>query len=361
MLAEKFLKEVRMHTHIRWKRARTTVQLAIEAYRKREYPYQNQFLPQDILPPDIRQNPLLTARILFYSCHYMRGTIKSDYAMRCMVRLYREHPHFFDPGIIKDAPLEEIRETLGALLPYKVTEVALSWKENSRRLFLHWHGDPRNIFSVAKCPEDMYRFVTNRNSVRAKGRSGLLMEDGFLGFQNKMASMLAYFLESCRLIEPFQREAIPPVDFHHLRVLIATGSIAPPSNNGKARYEKLRPIGEYLYARLMPRMNIRMRELGDALWIISNRLCSKSPVTQTLYGELLEPDWGNVETIRAYEKTCGSCPLHTLCERTVRADVYYQQGHFELDQVRPRPPLQTDLLYESPRVFSTAKKKSSGH
>ena len=60
-----------------WERGRLVVARALSAFKNGEYPYQGRFLPQDLIPPTIREDPLRTAQLLFYSCHYMRGTIKA--------------------------------------------------------------------------------------------------------------------------------------------------------------------------------------------------------------------------------------------------------------------------------------------
>ncbi len=342
-----------MKERIKMRRATRVVQTAVQAYRQRAYPYQNILLPQDMLPKSLRADKGTAALILFYSCHYMRGTIKSGYAMRKIVGLHAQSPEFFDPHHAMQLPYEEVRKRLHDMIPYKSEQIARSWIENSRRLVLHWHGDPRIIFSVARKQDDLYRYVTNRVTVRLPGRTGNLNEDGFMGFQKKMANMLAYFLESCRLVEPFPQETVPPVDFHHLRILIATQSIHVPGRT-QARYEELRPIGEHVYKVLMKRHNIGMRELGDALWLLSSRLCSESPVTETRDGELMGVDWDNPEVRTRYVRTCGSCPLQQYCTIAVQANVYYQKGYFELTHVRPQPPQHlksSDLFPEAPRVF----------
>ncbi|MBP9669487.1 MAG: hypothetical protein KBE09_04320 [Candidatus Pacebacteria bacterium] len=342
-----------MKERIRMRRATLVVQTAVNAYRARAYPYQNIQLPQNMLTPAILADARTAALILFYSCHYMRGTIKSDYAMRKIVELHAQFPDFFDPHRAMQLPFETVRERLYAMIPYKSGEITRSWIENSRRLALHWHSDPRTIFSVARSKSDLYRYVTNRTTVRLEDRTGNLNEDGFMGFQKKMANMLAYFLESCALVKPFPVETVPPVDFHHLRILIATQSIVVPDKT-QARYEEVRPVGEHVYAVLMKRHNIGMLELGDALWLLSSRLCSESPVTETRDGELMGVDWDNPEVRSRYARTCGSCPLQQYCTIAVQANVYYQKGYFELTRVRPQPPkhaVRHDLFPDAPRVF----------
>lgn len=343
-----------MHPAIDMRRAYTVIGAALTAYQKKAYPFQNIFLPQDIIPHAIRDDPRTTALLLFYSCHYMRGTIKSEYALRKIVELYQSTPHLFEPACAYTLSHQEVREFLHQMIPYKSNEIATSWIENSRRLTLHWESDPRLIFMRARNTSELYRFVTNRNSVRLKERTGNLDEDGFMGFQKKMAGMLAYFLESCKLIAPFKVETVPPVDFHHLRVLVATRVIR--LNSAKARYEQLRPIGEEVYTRYLKKTSARMRALGDSIWLISQRLCANSPVTETLNGALVEPNWADAATLRRYEHTCGSCPLEPYCERTVQAHAYYKRGQFELDCTRPKPAI-APLLGErdAPRTFKARK------
>lgn len=344
-----------MHPAITMRRAYAVIGAALDAYTSKRYPFQNIFLPQDVLSARVRANAHLTALVLFYSCHYMRGTIKSNYALRKIVELQESTPELFVPAHACTLSHAQVRAHLHAMIPYKSAEIATSWIENSRRLTLHWEGDPRVIFLRAKTTDELHRFVANRASVRLPTRTGNLEEDGFLGFQKKMAGMLAYFLESCGLIAPFARETTPPVDFHHLRILVATRVIRFPERES-ARYEELRPLGEVVYTRYLHKTKARMRELGDALWLISQRLCANSPVTETLNGSLVVPDWGNLATLRRYEHTCGSCPLEAHCAFAVQANAYYKRGYFELNRPRPKPPIAP--LYsadDAPRTFLVRK------
>lgn len=340
-------KVIAMSIRIDYARARAVIEAARNAYRERSYPFNNIFLPQDQIPQDIRENKLVFACVLFYSCHYMRGTIKSDFAMRQIVGMYKRRPDLFNPSIAKDADRGEVGEFLRSFIPYRYQEIARSWIENSRRLAHQWDGDPRIIFSTARTMEHVHRFVANRNSVRIRSRRHDLREDGFLGFQKKMASMLAYFLESCGLITPLRKEIVPPIDFHHIRISLASRMILPPESMRIARYELLFPVLEKLYGWIMKEYGLGMRELGDMLWIVSERLCSESPATTYEADGLVVPNWNSLTIQKQHERTCGGCPLSAFCEYAVPAETYYKAGYFILHGKRPVYPHPSPLITEA--------------
>ena len=323
---------------IDYSRALLVVETTLRAYRKRDYPYHNIRLPQDEIPDSIRNDPLIFARLLFYSCLYMRGTIKSSFAMKQMIAMFLAWPELFNPYLAKDFGVEDIEPFLARYIPYRSMEIARFWIENSRRLALRWDGDPRLIFGSARSAGKVYRFVTNRDSVKIKSRTDAFREDGFLGFQKKMTGMLAYFLESCGLIEPMRIEIRPPVDFHHIRIARATRMIVVSPRLKTARYESMFPIVMRLYGRLMKDLHLGMRELGDMFWIISERLCSASPATETRGGAIVSPDWDDATTRERHLRTCGECPLEGYCEFAIPAATYYEDGFFVLHERRARYP-----------------------
>lgn len=349
-----------MGIRIDWRRAYAVIDTALAAYRSGAYPYQNPLYPQDFLPADILADPLAASRILFYSCHYMRGTIKSDYAMQCMVRLYRKHPEFFDPFKVIVLDAAEVQRVLDETIRYKSGEIARSWIENSKRLAEYWQGDPRAIYREVHTPEDLYRLVVNKQTTKGHQYKAEGKERGFLGFQKKMASMLTYYLEACLLISKVELAPTPPVDFHIIRVLTSTNVMR---NGGVmlARYETLHVLGVTILTRYMRKHpGVESVELGNALWSLSNRLCAGTPCTTTKDLKLVPPDWDNPGIRAAYARTCGACPLERMCANVVQAGFYYKKGMFELGRPRPKPPQEGQMhLFnaEAPHVFPKRKRK----
>ncbi len=315
----------------------------LEAFRKGDYPFHNYVLPQDLIPTEVRENAIVCSCILFYSCHYMRGTIKSDHAMKRMVALYRQRPDFFDPSKAAQLAQEEVHRVLRSILPYKAEEISRFWIENSRRLVTHWDANPINIFKEVHGPADLYRFIANKDTTRDVVAATSDRENGFLGFQKKMASMVAYFFIALKLIDA--KEIIPPVDFHHVRVQISSGIIKVPTDLPQARYEQLQPFAMKALESFMTETGAAMLEIGDAIWLLSLLLCSRAPSNQTSEGELVRVEWGNESSLRHYKAACGACPISQYCDFAVQANSYYQKGYFELNRPRQKPGLTEQLPF----------------
>lgn len=297
-----------MDVQIDWPRAELVCGQLLTALRAKTFPYGETWaLPQTFIPERIKSDSLLHARFLFYTCHYMRGTIKSDHAVRRLVTLWKTHPEFFDPLYVSSLnSIETLFEELDRLIGYKTKEIAPFWKENSRRLATHWGGDPRRIFDSVTNAEEMYRVLTNKAAKKVVHEH----EQGFFGFQKKMASMLAYFLMEAGLVAPFT--ASPPVDFHLVRVLLAT-RVLTVSDMGvrKLRYDHLTPKGIEVLERYGHEHNENLVELGNALWMLSVVLCSQAPGNgssgrrkgvhgKKIYPKRVDVLWSNPQHVTAY-------------------------------------------------------------
>ena len=341
--------------YIDWQRAREVLGLLLEAIRTRSYPYQNleDSLPQNLIPAHIRANRALCAAILFYSCHWMRGTIRSAHAMRRTLWLHDVRPQMLNPRLAMHMPLEAIEHWLRLALPYKVKEVARNWKENSKRAVTHWDGDFLRIVETALEPDDIYRFFTNRSTTKnvvAKGPHA--REDGFLGFQKKMGSLMVYFLAAHGLISGTVAEKISsPIDFHNVRVFVATGMIRIPPHLTRARYEQLQPLGIEIVEQYLRTSNATMRELCDAVWLLSVLLCGRSPSTYSNQGRWKPIDWQHGSRLERYAATCGACPVEGHCTKAIQTYMYYEQGLFELDRPREKPSLAAPLPLVLPHVM----------
>lgn len=308
----------------------------LAAFRNLEYPYEETWaLPQTFIPPAIKDDPLLMARFLFYCCHYMRGTIKSDLAVQRLISMWHARPDFFDPyKVAKLGSPTELADLLQQYIGYKVAEIAPFWIENSRRLVTLWQGDPRLIFADVTTPEEMYQRITNK-----KGR-------GFLGFQEKMASMLLYFLLHARLMPSLS--ASPPVDFHLLRIMIGTEVLIPETREErKLRYEHAEPKGRAFLEWYGKEHGVEAIDLGDALWMLSVVLCSQAPGNMSvgrkrdvtgkkIYPKPLEVSWKNPNHRKAYLASCGRCPIEAFCRWNVMSGDYYQTGSLN-NRPRERP------------------------
>ena len=334
-----------MHVMIDEARAELVIGKLLGAFRKKEFPYGELWaLPQTFIPEGIRSNPLTHARFLFYCCHYMRGSIKSDFAVRQLVEIWKERPDFFDPyKVIDQDPLTDLRSYLGKFLMYKVDEMTRFWYENSQRLVLHWKGDPRNIFVGVDTISQLHVRVTNKGT---RSKHYQQNQIGFLGFQEKMAAMLAYFLIDVGLVPEFT--APPPVDFHLIRVMLATGILYRGENENRTmRYEHAEPQGRSVLEAYAHRHNVGLVELGNSLWMLSVVLCARAPGNISTgrmkgeHGKKIHPvpmvvSWDNDAHVQAYLKTCAMCPVEQDCALNVFSGDYYQTGALRV-RARERP------------------------
>lgn len=363
---------------IDWQKAESICGQLLAANKAQVFPYDTQ-LPQDFIPPEIKADPLVHARFLFYTCHYMRGTIRSDYAVKRLVELWRAEPRFFDPHEVVHMHHLEVYAALKEFLFYQASTITDYWIENSRRLTRHWSGDPRTIFKGIAEPDEMYRRIVNKplnKGVWRKYKIEKPHEEGFLGFQEKMASMLAYFLMEAGLIEEFR--ASPAVDFHLIRVLLATEILVVENGHAAGekllRYEHISPLGVQVLERYSREHDVSLVELGDALWMVSTALCRRAPGNTTVDRHKgrggkttknprpLKVDWRKAGHVERYRGSCGSCPVLEACRWHVFSGTYYEEGEFSMrSHIRLPDFLRTQpLLPDLPRYAPRRKGKKNG-
>ena len=328
-------------TRIDWERAELVCGRLLAVRARSAYPYNNRAaLPQSFIPVEITQDPLVHSRFLFGTCHYMRGTIKSDYAVKMLIELFGIVPQLFNPFEASRMEFATVRGHLHDMIAYQSEQISASWIENSRRMVRHWKGDPRNIFVGLNNPDALYLRVTNKVIDGDKPATEDSPHWGFLGFQKKMASMLAYFLMDAGLVP--DTVISPPVDFHLLRVMLATGIIKTDlKTDTKLRYEHLTPYGIAVLEKYCRVHMVKMVDLADALWLLSGVLCSRAPGNKSVgrrKGKEMPKgrptpailDWNNPDTIQQYNRACGSCPIEALCSLSVLSGTYYESGAFTL-------------------------------
>lgn len=355
-------------------RAQTVFGLMVERYMTRRYPFQQLEvdLPQNMVRADVQDDPYRLALHLFYSCHYMRGTVVSSHAFRVLNQLQDESPWLFQPEVVGFVSSEEVSNTLGKYIPWQKAQVGKLWRNNSRVLQTEWQGDPREIFEGVKTKEDCYRRVMGRKFKEYHEEDGKRRRvhrsnhTGFGGFQEKMTSMLAYFLEATNLIKPTVLSA--PVDFHHLRVYLATGMIESASRS--VRYEQVKELGIELAEWLQAEFGLTQVAYGDIVWLWSLRSCRFAPQNASM--EETKPDGKVVRVpvpltwsppqVTTYTKSCGRCAVSGHCQYAVPAGPYYTTGRFTLLKRIEPPRWQPTLciLDEVPAVRRPRRQKQEG-
>ena len=346
-----------MTIRIDYDRAESLFGTLIRARANQEYPYNVSKPPQqpENLPENIFGDEIALARFLFITCYYMRGGIESDTAFLALTRLYKYHPRLFDPNTftqtgqadcLEDYTAERIVHILQAHnLAYSAEQISKQWVFNATKLALHWEGNPIKLFADIEGVEG-YKILCDRIIHRSSKPNQVRFPHGFSGFQEKMASMLAYFFMDCKLVPS---EAFPvPVDFHVMRLLAAHEVL---SNDAV-------PLGDNL---LTPEFQAAARELtsgycvandldivdlSDALWLFSRAMCYNNPGNIVAVkkrdgrkSELVPPviNWNKTQ-LKKYWGACGRCPVQDTCNFDVPSGYYYVLGLLIRLARRQKPP-----------------------
>ncbi len=331
------------------------------AYENDRYPYHldRVRVPQDErhMPPSLERGSTDHAMFFWNVCYYMRGGTKSTFAVQQMAAIYEDRPDLFDCAKIIDIPQEDIERELSAhKLGFQKT-VARQWKENAVRMLEQYGGDPRNIFAGLTEHEKPYDELVKRVKNDTKG-------GGFMGFREKMTSMIAYYLMDEELVDIFNFPI--PIDLHVMRVSVANGLVSfpgieyPANVHSETLLETLRGV-YYDYAE---RHGINPLHLCNAVWLLSEALCGQAPgnrVTEPngrdnregrltkVIPEVVDPNDAGQQ--RRYQRTCGRCPVEKTCDLNIHGGaMYYAVGQVAVRGPRLRfdPPLfPEEFLYET--------------
>lgn len=321
----------------------------LTAYENNESPYN---LDRVRLPHDPRHMPKTLeykstdhAMFLFNVCYYMRGGIKSNDAVKRMSTIYDAYPELFNSEYaaeVNPAELEDILTQHG--LGFQTT-VAKQWVENSQRMQDRYGGDPRNIFQNVTTYEQSQDLVQNKAG------------KGFVGFQEKMTSMIIYYLMDEELIEPFNFPI--PIDLHVMRVSIANEMIRFTNIDGEPlpygtnlfTKETLAAL-RGLYLDYAEERNVNPLRLCDAVWMLSESSCGRHPGNTTVeplgrkhrngrntYLLPKQVDTTSASQQKAYAESCAMCPIENTCELNIPGTQYYVGGNIIVRGRRLRFPL----------------------
>ena len=329
----------------------------MQAYETNAPPYN---LDRVRLPHDPRHMPKTLERggvdhamFLFNVCYYMRGGIKSNDAVKRMANIYDEWPDLFNCETVQNFDEETIISILSSHgLGFQKT-VAKQWIENSQRMLEKFDGDPRKIFDGVENYEQSQELVQNDS----KG-------NGFLGFQEKMTSMIIYYLMDEELIEPFNFPI--PVDLHVMRVSIANEMITfgdVPNGTNLFTKETLSALRQ-LYLGYAEEKNVNALRLCDAVWMLSESSCGRHPGNTTIEplgrkirngrSTYLIPkvvDVNDPAQQKAYQESCAICPIQDTCEFNIPGTQYYVGGNIIIRGRRVRFPLPLERPDTSQTLF----------
>ncbi|MGY4893269.1 MAG: hypothetical protein ACO1N2_01080 [Candidatus Saccharimonadota bacterium] len=329
----------------------------MDAYREQHYPYHldKVRVPQDErhMPQSLERGTKEHAMFLWNVCYYMRGGTKSTFAVQMMSELYEGRPDLFDceQVALRSEPYDIEFALKSHKLGFQET-VAKQWIENSWRMILQYDGDPRNIFKDLGT-DAPYETLVSR--VKNDNKGG-----GFMGFREKMTSMIAYYMMDQDLVETFNFPI--PIDLHVMRVSVANGLVTfpdieyPANVHSEALLETLRGV----YFDYAERHGVDALELCNAVWLLSESLCGQAPGNRVFEpngrdnreGRLttIIPEVVNIEDpaqVRRYDNSCRRCPVEETCDLNVHGGaMYYAAGRLAVRGARLRFP-DTTLFPES--------------
>ena len=324
----------------------------VERQREKKFPYdmRDAFIPQKVIPSQMRSDTFVLACFYFYVCLYMRGGIKSLQAFAAMLRMYHDHPKLFDPAYAQYLQPAELQLVIAKYVGWDAKAVAGFWIENSKRLVRKWNGDPRNIVKGLDNYEEALRRIQNKATASRKVReeadaiygNGL----GFMGFQPKMVSMFIYFMDWDNLL-PIKFLYPAPADFHNFRLALSHQALVLDPMPITYRVNEALSVAwrNMMMRYLKDRGNVTPVELADALWLFSLVLCGESPLTMYKEPQVIEGQLGPAndpgdelfphdKTMMHFsskrrrndlKRTCLACPILNTCTLAIPAAPYYQR------------------------------------
>lgn len=338
-----------MQITVNRQKAGMLIDALLARWRVKDFPYNSKraVLPQTLIPDSIRNDPQTLALFYFFTCLYMRGGIQSATAFRQLIRMWKDKPGLFVPDEAASLEVSVIQETLRKYIGWDAENASRFWKINAGRLSNSWNSNPFELIRGVTSYEEAVRRITNKRTTSSDTK-----EEGFYGFQYKMASMILYFFDWEGWLSP--RFLYPsPADFHHYRLFLANEVVVVSGGGGneiRAQERVSNPMREMLLWYLKSR-GADPVELADTLWLFSLLMCGESPDTVTrqftkkreaplFIGKVTEESashekWIQTKTTRLL-RTCGRCVLQTSCRYAIPANPYFERGTFVL---RPRKQL----------------------
>lgn len=311
-----------------------TVETLLEARERNEFPYRldSAMLPQDErnMPPELPRGGREHANFLWATCYYMRGGIKSTTAFKSLSKVYAEDPDLFDPFSAQhDEPERIVKLLQDHGLSFSAEKfIGRAWVENARRMAEHFDGDPRKLFEGTTRYDEILARIKNNH----KGK-------GFLGFKEKMTSMIAYYLMEAEIIPYFDFPL--PVDLHVLRVSASNEIITFENlpDNGNILSDQTLAMLRNMYHDFSVTHGIKQLDVCNAVWSLSSAICSVQPGNIMLEPDRKEGRQGrnthivsnaidekNMKQIKQYKRSCALCPIERTCEHNMPSKNYYVKG-----------------------------------
>ena len=383
-------------------RALEVFTILCEQWKNRSWLFQDIVLPEDqfgVWMKDASRE--LHAHWLFISALPQRGGVMAEDPFTPLWALFRKSPGLFDPKEFIDPQRWTVRKITNAIqrvspligkskpvgdrkahaLGYKLEQHATAWKHNMAMIANRFDGSILNLFKWLEDIPKEERFEAAFKEIDNQKRS-----DGIIGMRRKIFSLFVIWLQKDGLIEDFPCPI--PVDFHALRVLLATGiitlkdtKIVQGLDNGTEKHltalmgMEFKRVQESLINEIAMWTNqflftngLSHMDLNPALWVLSRELCAAHP-QNTAYKSnskyLFPEDFQNGlkdSGIKYSKSLCGFCPLQNFCEYAVPSKPYYKAGSLiKIPRVKNLPCYDVPMTLFGPHeeVFLFKGKKHS--
>jgi len=297
----------------------------IDGYRNKLPPYDESILPQEYKPDSLQpggEDYFSPKHAMFYwnICSYMQGGVKSDHAFKKMTDIFNENPDFFDCKFLAQSNPADIATILKTYGLGRHHTVADFWVKNAQILLDKYDGDPRNIFDGINTYEECVDRIKNTGKT------------GFNGFREKMTSMVLYYYINEDLIA--QTRFPTPVDFHALRVALATGMISVEPRDFYTWSHVVEDSLRDLFKGYLEKRDVCPLELTNSIWLLSSGLCGKSLGTRpsdSIKGEAFRKlDADSLRQSESWLRSCGKCAVEDSCHFYISSAPYYEKGAIRL-------------------------------
>ncbi len=309
--------------------------------------------------------PEARAHWLFIAALPQRGGVMAEDPFTPLWALYKKHPGLYDPKEFVDPKKWTIRKITNAInrvspligkskpagerqahaLGYKLEQHAAAWKHNMAMVANRFDSNILNLFKQVEHLPEEDRFEASFALIDNK-----LRDDGIIGMRRKIFSLFIIWLQKEKLISDFPCPI--PVDFHALRVLLATDivtlkdlKVVTGLDDGTEKHLKALMGFEYKRVsdgiitdiaqwtnKFLYRHGLSHLHLNPALWVLSRELCAAHPQNTAYKGNslyLLAKDFENGLKsfgIKTSKSLCGFCPIQSYCEYAVPSKTYYKAG-----------------------------------
>jgi hypothetical protein len=354
------------------KRALEVFTILCNAWKNKDWIFENVVLPEDQFKQYIdaaQLDPIGHAHWLFIASLPQRGGVMAEDPFAPLWHLFVKDPGLFDPKTVaREWSIEKIIAAIQSVAPlvtkgestgerdagamgYKLDQHAKAWYGNCQMITERFDGNILNLFkAVHNVPradkfERAFALIDNHKS----------KVYGINGMRRKIFSLFIIWLQKEKLVSSFPCPV--PVDFHALRVMLATGVIkfrnmVPVPAGTKhmqalvgVPFKKITEtvineialwINPFLYKNKLSHM-----DLNPALWVLGRELCAAHPQSYSYLGNkkfLFPQDFknglkdkdGNRLKIPKRASLCNACLVERYCDHALPSKPYYKAGSLVL-------------------------------